>query len=394
MTAVPYKVLLTTACFEPGHRAGGPIRSVARIIETASSGVEIRALTRDRDLGSNEPYAGLSGRWVPRGASAVYYLNTANPAQWRSLISGLRPEHFDLLYCNSLWQPYFSVLPIVAARLGLIPASRILIAPRGELSPGAFGLKQRKKSLFLRLWRPFLASKRVVWHASTEMEAADIRAVWPAASIEVVEDQTNLPADPVMPLQRHGAVLSAVFISRISPMKNLALALDGLARCTSRVDFSIYGPIEDRAYWSRCQGIIDRLPDNVRASYHGLLGAEKVRASFAEHDLFIFPTLGENFGHVIAESLSASCPVLCSDQTPWNSVLAAGGGLALADPTEHDIGAAVQHIADLSSDERYGLRRLAGEAYRDWRRQASNENILDRMSRSERPREQDKEVCR
>jgi glycosyltransferase involved in cell wall biosynthesis len=213
------------------------------------------------------------------------------------------------------------------------------------------------------------------------MEAADIRAIWPTASIEVVEDQTDLPVDPVLPERgRDGAPLSVVFISRISPKKNLLLALEGLALCNARVDFSIYGPIEDEAYWSRCRKAIDRLPRSVQVSYRGTLDPEQVRATFAEHDLFIFPTMGENFGHVIAESLSASCAVLCSDQTPWTPVLAAGGGVALHAPTATSVAEIVREIADLTPEHRHAMRIRAGEAYRMWRRQTSDENILDRMS--------------
>ena len=32
---------------------------------------------------------------------------------------------------------------------------------------------------------------------------------------------------------------------------------------------------------------------------------------------FFFPTLGENFGHVISEALIAGCLPIISDQTPW-----------------------------------------------------------------------------
>ncbi|BCJ54226.1 hypothetical protein Asp14428_57010 [Actinoplanes sp. NBRC 14428] len=380
MTNPAYRVLVTTAYFEPGHRAGGPVKSVARIIDTASARVAVKAFTRDRDIGSAEPYAGLSGQWARRGTSQIYYLNTAIPRQWLSLARNLRRDRFDLLYCNSLWEPQFSVLPILAAHLGVISARKILIAPRGELSPGALALKQAKKSHFLRLWKPLLTTNRVIWHASTEMEAADIRRLWPEAAIEVVEDQTDLPIDPLAPEQRKGAPFSAVFISRISPKKNLSLALEGLADCTSPVDFSIYGPIEDDRYWTQCQEIIRRLPPNIRVHYCGTLDAREVRTTFAKHDLFVFPTLGENFGHVIAESLSASCPVLCSDQTPWNSVLSSGGGLALPAPTPRDIGTAIQRAANQPPAERHESRRIAGDAYRTWRRQVADENILDRIS--------------
>jgi glycosyltransferase involved in cell wall biosynthesis len=60
--------------------------------------------------------------------------------------------------------------------------------------------------------------------------------------------------------------------------------------------------------------------------YEGEIAHERVGQVFAEHDLFLFPTLGENFGHVIAEALLAGCPVLTSDQTPWRNLETLGVG--------------------------------------------------------------------
>ena len=45
--------------------------------------------------------------------------------------------------------------------------------------------------------------------------------------------------------------------------------------------------------------------------------------------MFFFPTLGENFGHVIHESLAAGTPVLISDQTPWVGLSEKGAGWEL-----------------------------------------------------------------
>ena len=39
-----------------------------------------------------------------------------------------------------------------------------------------------------------------------------------------------------------------------------------------------------------------------------------------QYHVFLFPTLGENFGHVIQEALSAGCPCVISDQTPWQDL--------------------------------------------------------------------------
>jgi glycosyltransferase involved in cell wall biosynthesis len=44
---------------------------------------------------------------------------------------------------------------------------------------------------------------------------------------------------------------------------------------------------------------------------------DDVPGTFAQYDLFAFPSRGENFGHVVLESLSVGTPVLVSDRTPW-----------------------------------------------------------------------------
>jgi glycosyltransferase involved in cell wall biosynthesis len=109
-------------------------------------------------------------------------------------------------------------------------------------------------------------------------------------------------------------------------MKNLAGALKALGAVTGEVEFSIYGPKEDASYFAECERLIARLPSNVQVHYRGVVPHEDVHATFARHDLFLFPTHGENFGHVIFEALSAGCPVLVSDRTPWRGLKAASAG--------------------------------------------------------------------
>ena len=47
------------------------------------------------------------------------------------------------------------------------------------------------------------------------------------------------------------------------------------------------------------------------------------------HHVFLFPTLGENYGHVIQEALSAGCVTLISDRTPWQDLEESGVGAAI-----------------------------------------------------------------
>jgi glycosyltransferase involved in cell wall biosynthesis len=376
-----FRVLATAGAFEPGFRAGGPVRSVARIVDTAPPPVELMLVTRDRDLGCRDPYPSLSGRWVTRARCRIFYLGLGRPRQWLRLLRSIRRRRYDLLYVNSLWSPVFTVLPVLAARLRILRVHRVLLAPRGQLSTGALSLKSTKKRLFLSLWGRLLKNLDVLWHASSEREAADIRSVFPWAEVEINSDQSGLPKEPLCPRAANIGPARMVFIGRISPMKNLELVLHALRGLSQPVEFDIYGPVEDARYWSTCQSLLDRLPANVTAGYRGELAHSAVRATFAEYDAFVFPTLGENYSHVIAESLSASCPVICSTETPWTEVLRGGGGAVLPDLTAAALTEELRRVAGMSPAERLAARRSAGEAYRSWRSRADQPNVLEQVMR-------------
>ena len=113
--------------------------------------------------------------------------------------------------------------------------------------------------------------------------------------------------------------LKLVFISRITPIKNLLFLLSILRNCSNKIQFDIYGPISDINYWKKCTDLISKMPPNIKVSYLKEIHADLVSETFSKYHLFALPTLGENFGHVIIESLFAGTPVVLSDKTPWES---------------------------------------------------------------------------
>lgn len=189
-------------------------------------------------------------------------------------------------------------------------------------------LKARKKRAALPLVRRMLRAQNVRWHASTSLEADDIIRSIPEASRRVIVASADLSSAQIQPrdMEPHSPPIRFVFVSRVSPKKNLDLAISALAFVTTEAILDVYGPIEDKSYWARCEERIASLPSNITVTYRGELPPNDVPAAFARYDAFVFPTRGENFGHVIAESLAASCPVICSDLTPWTPVLETGGG--------------------------------------------------------------------
>lgn len=351
MGAIP-KVLCVTDFYLPGYKAGGPIRTIANMTEVLADKVDFLIVTRDRDLGESRPYSDvIIDSWQTVGAASTYY---ASPKDFSIGALKRALNGRDVLYLNSFFSYYGSISPYLRFR----KQTRILIAPRGEFSKGAMALKALKKNVFIKLSKLFGLYRDVHWHASTAMEAEDIERVFPHAKgrIHLAIDPVVLgPGTPSLEQTERGEELRIAFISRISPKKNL----DGLLRILTSVEreaiLTIYGPAEDKHYWDRCQLLIASLPKNIRVTYAGALKAEDVSAAFAQHDLFAFPTHGENFGHVIFEALRVGTAVLLSDQTPWEADLSGAVTIIPLNATD-DWRSAVEAAADRTADDRARVR--------------------------------------
>lgn len=320
MSAAVMDVLCVIDYFLPGFRGGGPIRTLDNMRKQSGGDITLSIFTRDRDLGSDKPYPDIeANRWIETPDGPIYY---ASPHAFgpRGLKRALAARKFEMVYLNSFFSPRSSVLLYLALRKSA-SARRILLAPRGEFSPGALAVKQAKKRVFLRTARLLGLYRDISWHASTHLEAGDILRHFPEVSdrIHVAPDPVVASAtgsSPDIPEKKAGH-LRVAFISRIARMKNLVGLLGVLQAVRTAVEVDIFGPVEDEPYWRQCQGMIATLPDNVRVRMQGTLAPHQVSRTFARYDLFAFPTHGENFGHVIFEALCAGTPVLISDQTPW-----------------------------------------------------------------------------
>jgi glycosyltransferase involved in cell wall biosynthesis len=142
-------------------------------------------------------------------------------------------------------------------------------------------------------------------------------------------------------------------------MKNLAFAIETLARCRCPVDLHVYGPIEDEAYTESCRKLVPSAGSPLNVSWHGEVPHERVRAVLAEHDVFFLPTLGENFGHGIFEALAAGVPVLVSDRTPWRDLDRAGVGWVRPLDSHEPFVEVIESLAAMPADARLAMRQRA-----------------------------------
>ena len=259
-------------------------------------------------------------------------------SRWRIVADIVRTTPCDVIYLNSFFDPNLTQPVLINRRLGRFRGIPVVIAPRGEFSVGALRIKRFKKAAYIRLATALDLYAGLVWQASSRFEATDITQrllvgagrrlsgrIAVAGNIVIAPDLVSITRDAnsaraVNGERANGGPVRVCFLARISPMKNLDYALGVLSRVRIPVQFSIYGPVEDSRYWELCQRLIAALPSHVEVAYKGPIDHDDVVPTLRRHDLFLFPTRGENFGHVIHEALEAGLPLLISDRTPWRQL--------------------------------------------------------------------------
>ncbi|QNG99596.1 glycosyltransferase family 4 protein [Pseudomonas sediminis] len=356
------KVLVFSSYFLPGEKSGGPVRTINNMLVLLGGRVDFYLITRAHDI-DGERYIGVPhNEWVDCEGGRVYYFDGGLFA-FINVLLGLRYMRFDFFYINSFFDVFFSILPMFMRRFGLYANVRFVLAPRGEFSMGALSFKSFRKRLFLRVSKLLSLYRGVIWQASSVIEKSDIlRAQGKVRDVRVAPDLSLMPVQEESDLscgRKSSGALRVVFLSRISPMKNLTYCFEVLSHLTGEVVFDVYGGVEDQKYWLSILAMAEELPPNIRFNYCGVVPNDQVSKTFAAYDLMFLPTLGENYGHVIFEALASGTPVLTSDRTPWRelSVRSAGWALNLEYPDEFV--RTLQFLVGLDHDDYIYYRRAA-----------------------------------
>lgn len=346
----------------PGFKGGGSTRTLANMIDHLGEEFNFQVLTRDRDLNDESAYSNIQPDiWQTAGKAKVCYLS--KPKYIYHWLKNLRP---DVLYLNSFFSFWFSIFPLLLHKFYFKYSYPVLLAPRGEFSKGAFKVKFLKKKLFVLFMKTTGLYRNIVWHASSVYEEADIKRVFGKnAFVNIALDAPHVANLLSLAFNKQQAkqmgFLNLLFLSRIAPVKNLKGALHILGKLKGKIQFDIYGPLEDLNYWQECQGIIAKMPANITIKYCGAVMHDQVVSVMERYHLFFFPTYGENFGHVILEALLAGCPVLLSDQTPWVNLETENVGASFSLSEPHKFQAFIQNYVDMDADTHDLQRKKAYE---------------------------------
>lgn len=312
------RVLIIMGRYLPGYKDGGPVRSIKNLVDYLGDEYDFHILTCDRDHGDTQSYPNIQvNNWNTVGKAQVYYVP---PKGFSYKTIKKVVAQVDLVYMCGCFNDY-AINTLILKRFGQIKKP-VVVAAMGLFSPMEFRLKYKKKKLFTSIFNLFGMFKNIYWSATSQMEIDEIKKqVWARnEQFFIAEDLPRMVDDIPIHKEKESGELSVVWISRIAPKKNLLGAINILKQANMQINFTIYGPVHVEEYWKECKRELEKMPANIQWEYKGNVPSEKVVETLKNHHVFLFPTLGENYGHVIQEALSAGCPCILSDQTPWKNL--------------------------------------------------------------------------
>lgn len=317
------RILAFNDYYIPAVKCGGPVTSVSNAVKSLSDDFEFYIESANHDFGDKTPFPNIEDKWYEVGKAHVRYHNDGELdfkyAKIKEFIEEVKP---DLMWFSGLLVPNKLHNAIFIGEKLNIP---VLISPRGEASEDRMALKAYKKKPYAALvsLMGIYKKKNVYFHVTSDDETKGLVRFFhinpdkitevPNIGVTISKRESNY--------RKEIGNVRAMFISRIHEVKNLHFAIKAFSQLKCEAEFDIYGPIESPAYWAQCEELIKQAPGNISINYCGKINPTEVREVYQKYDCFLFPTINENYGHVIAEALANGCPVVLSrGTTPWDDI--------------------------------------------------------------------------
>jgi glycosyltransferase involved in cell wall biosynthesis len=300
---------------------GGPSYSVPRLHSALrQAGIEDRIFTDQvpGEAAANNADEGIvtldrQFGWIP--LLRKLHISAAMERQLLDL-----DERIDLVHSHGLWR-FPNIYAGHAARRRPIPH---IVSPRGMLSTVALGFSTLSKSLFWAAGQGAIVREAACVHATSPAEYEEIRA-FISRPIAIVPNGVDMPSAP---RTTHSAGLvgerrrTLLYLGRIHPKKGLDFLLAAWAIVAPGFpswSLRIVGPGE--------LGHIAELKRQIaamglpRVVLDGPVYGDAKWEVYRSADLFALPTLNENFGLTVAESLACRRPVIVTKGAPWSGVV-------------------------------------------------------------------------
>ena len=241
-------------------------------------------------------------------------------SQFRSqLEQSVRHHEPALIHDHGIWASTNHIAAAVARKT----KTPLIVSPRGMLTKWALNYKKYKKQLAWQLYQRRDLQTVSLFHATSESEAMDLRSLGLRQPIAIIPNGVDIPSNQKKAFDTSDISKgkTALFLSRIHPKKGLLLLIEAWAQVRPK-DWSVViaGP-DEIGHRADLEAAIRRNGLERDFSFLGEINDSDKWNLYCNADLFILPTLSENFGVVIAEALACGLPVITTKGAPWNELV-------------------------------------------------------------------------
>lgn len=301
---------------------GGPSYSVPRLCQAlAKAGAEPILLSV-----ANAPHVAHEGGYSDRRFAHNYAgLPIVRGLRISSGLSNALSEAAsdgDLVHNHGLW-----LMPNVQAGWAARRAQKpLVVSPRGMLSPVALQFSRTKKHVFWQLVQGPAVRHAACLHVTSVQEHEEIRSFGLSHPVAVIPNGMDLPEGAAVFDQTRDERI-VLSLGRIHPKKGLDYLLRAWAIVEARYPewrLRIAGA-DESGYAGELRALARRLALSHVTIEEPIYGDSKWDA-YRGADLFVLPSLNENFGLTVAEALAAGIPVISTKGTPWRQLETEGCG--------------------------------------------------------------------
>jgi len=310
---------------------GGPVVAALGMTSAlARAGVDVRLVTTDRwshDLPEKIE------------CETEIFPNLVGPWQWSPKLGRALPELVrwaDVVNLHTLWNYPVAAAARASARAG-VP---YILRPCGMMDEWSLTQKNWKKRLYTALIeRKTINNAAALWFTSEDERkgaqhfnyvAAD--AVIPLGIAQDVYRELPPPNSFRQQFPELKERRLILFLGRITPKKRTDLLLKSFASVHEEFPETalvIAGPDE-----GTCLKDLKELAESLRVAdrvhFLGPLQGREVQAAFVDSDIFVLPSLHENFGVSVIEAMACGLPVIVSNSVNLSRQVAeADAGLTI-----------------------------------------------------------------
>jgi glycosyltransferase involved in cell wall biosynthesis len=258
-----------------------------------------------------------NGTRVVKGVKVERYRVSQTPLLSRlrssdSLSSAIRKADatVDVFHGHGLWQ-----MPGIYPTYLANSQTKTILSPRGMLGAEALEFSKWRKRGFWWLIQRGALERCAALHATSLDEYEAIRSAGLTRPVAVIPNGIDLPD---LDRPKDMASKTVVSLGRLHPKKGLdrlIRAWSKLNRASSDWRLRIIGPNEG-SHRDELERLVNEL-HLTNVSIEGpVFAAEKWR-TLREADIFVLPTLNENFALTVAEALASETPVISTKGAPW-----------------------------------------------------------------------------